>query len=108
MDADLMRELDRLKPWGERNERPLFLSTGLRLVEPARAVGGDGTHLQMRLRSGAHELKAMAFGQAHRAGELVLGTDVHAVYTPKWNTWRGETKLELEVLDFRTGARPEL
>ena len=50
----------------------------------------------------------MAFGQARRAGELGMGTDVHAVFTPKWNTFRGETKLELEVLDFVTGARPEL
>lgn len=108
MNADLMREIDRLKPFGEQNERPLFLSCGLRLVEEPRALGADKSHLSLRLRSGAHELKAMAFGQARRAGELGMGTDVHAVFTPKWNTFRGETKLELEVLDFVTGARPEL
>jgi single-stranded-DNA-specific exonuclease len=108
MNADLMREIDRLKPFGEQNERPLFLSCGLRLVEEPRALGADKTHLSLRLRSGAHELKAMAFGQARRAGELGMGRDVHAVFTPRWNTFRGETKLELEVLDFVTGARPEL
>ena len=57
---------------------------------------------------GAHELRGMAFGQARRAGELQMGTDVHAVYTPKWNTFRGETRLEIEVLDFRTGPRPDV
>ena len=60
------------------------------------------------MRSGANELKAMAFGQAHRANELQVGVDVHAVFTPKWNTFRGETKLEVELLDFEVGARPKL
>ena len=108
MTPELMRELDRLKPFGERNERPLFLSCGLRLTEPPHVVGADGTHLQLRVRLGANELKAMAFGQAHRARELAMGVDVHAVYTPKWNTFRGETKLELELVDFRAGPRPTL
>lgn len=108
MTPELMRELDRLKPFGEKNERPLFLSCGLRLPEPPRVVGADGTHLQLRVRFGANELKGMAFGMAHRAKELAMGVDVHAVFTPKWNTFRGETKLEIELLDFRTGSRPEL
>jgi single-stranded-DNA-specific exonuclease len=108
MNDGLMREIDRLKPFGERNERPLFLSCGLRLGEPARVVGSDASHLQLRLRAGAHELRGMAFGLARRASELQMGSDVHAVYSPRWNTFRGETKLEIEVLDFRTGARPEL
>lgn len=108
MTPDLMRELDRLKPFGQHNERPMFLSCGVRMVEPPRVVGADGTHMQLRIRSGTNELKAMAFGQAHRAAELTMGTDVHAVFTPKWNTFRGETKLEIELVDFRTGARPEL
>lgn len=108
MTSELMREIDRLKPFGERNERPMLLSCGLRLVEPPRIVGADGTHVQLRLRHGVNELKAMAFGQAHRVKELAMGRDVHAVYTPKWNTFRGETKLEIEVVDFRVGERPEV
>ena len=108
-DPGAHARVDRLRPFGERNERPVFLSCGLRLPEPPRIVGADGTHAQLRLRSGANELKAMAFGQAHRMGESSrMGVDVHAVFTPKWNTWRGETKLEVELLDFRTGPPPSL
>jgi len=106
MNEQLMRELDRLKPFGERNERPLFLSSGVRLCEAPRVIGADGTHLSLRLRSGAHELRAVGFGLAERAAELRLGVDVHALYTPRWNTFRGTTKLELELLDFQSGARP--
>lgn len=108
MTQDLMREIDRLKPFGERNERPVMMSSGLRLAEAPRIVGGDGTHMMLQLRHGAQCLRAMAFGMAHRASELKMGADVHALYTPKWNSFRGETKLEIELVDFRVGDRPEM
>ncbi len=106
LDAELMRQIDKLRPFGEQNDRPLFLSCGLRLAEDPRIVGADKTHMQLQLRSGAQVLKGMAFGMASRAGELAKGEDIHAVYSPRWNTFRGETKLEIELVDFRTGARP--
>jgi single-stranded-DNA-specific exonuclease len=108
MTRDLMREIDKLRPFGEKNERPVLMSRGLRLAEPTRVVGADGTHLMLHLRRGAHSFRAMAFGMAHRANELAMGTDVHALYTPKWNTFRGETNLELELIDFRTGDLPTM
>jgi len=106
--SELMRELGRLAPFGERNEKPVFLSPDLRLAEPPRAVGGDGSHLLLKLRRGAQVLKAMFFGAAERAGELRMGEAIHAVHTPRWNVFRGERNLELELLDFRTGPRPSL
>jgi single-stranded-DNA-specific exonuclease len=106
MTPELMREIDKLRPFGAKNERPVMLSRGLRLAEPPRAIGGDGTHLALQLRRGARSLRAVAFGMAHRAGELRMGADVHAVYSPRWNTFRGETTLELELVDFRVGEPP--
>ena len=106
--ADLMREIGRLAPFGERNEAPVLLSTDLRLAEPPRTIGSDGSHLVMQLRRGAQVLKALFFGAASRAGELRMGEPVHAVFTPRWNVFRGERRLELELVDFRTGPIPEL
>jgi single-stranded-DNA-specific exonuclease len=105
---ELMRELSRLAPFGERNGKPVLLSTDLRLAEPPRAVGSDGSHLVLRLRRGAQVLKAMFFGAAARSGELRMGEPVHAVFTPRWNVFRGERTLEIELVDFRTGDRPAL
>ena len=106
--SEWMREIDKLKPFGERNERPVVLSPCLRLAEPPRVVGSDESHLMLQLRHGAQCLKAMAFGMAHRAGELRMGVDVHAIHTPKWNVFRGEKNLELELIDFATGERPAM
>jgi single-stranded-DNA-specific exonuclease len=102
--VELMKEIERLQPFGERNEKPMLMSSDLRLAEPPRVLGGDGTHLMLRVRSGDHVLKAMAFGQARRASELSMGMAFDAVFTPKWNVFRGETNLELELHDFRARA----
>ena len=66
-------------------------------------MGAERTHLLLRLRQGAVEHKAMGFGMGARADELVMGRPVEAVYTPVWNTFRGETRLELVLHDFRVG-----
>lgn len=104
----LMRQIDRLEPFGERNQKPVLYSPDVRLAEPPRVIGQDGTHLLLRLRRGDHVLKALAFGMAHRQDELALGAPIHAVYTPRWNTFRGQTNLELLLEDFRVGPRPSL
>ncbi|MCK6448014.1 MAG: single-stranded-DNA-specific exonuclease RecJ [Planctomycetes bacterium] len=108
MSVELMRQLDRLEPFGERNEKPLFVSRDLRLAEPARTMGASGSHLSMLLRSGNRVLRAVGFGHGARVGELRLGEPVHVAYSPRWNTFRGETNLEIVLEDFRTGAAPSL
>jgi len=103
MTPELLRQLEKLEPYGERNEKPVLLSRDIRLCEPPRIVGADKTHMILRFRRGGHELRAIAFGLASRADELVMGHPVHLVYTPGWNTFRGETSLQLIVTDFRCG-----
>jgi len=97
-----MRELDRLAPFGARNEAPVFLAREVFLAEPARTVGAERSHLLLRLRRGNHVLRALAFRAGGRLEELALGKPLDAVFTPRWNTFRGETNLELGLLDFRS------
>ena len=100
MTDELMGHIDRLEPFGQDNPQPRFLARDLRLASPARAVG-DGSHLMLQLRQGERALKAMAFGQAAHLGQLQLGTALQVVYSPRWNTFRGRTALELVVHDLR-------
>jgi single-stranded-DNA-specific exonuclease len=108
MSVELMRALDRLEPFGAFNEKPVLFAGDVRLAEPPRTVGADGSHLMLQVRQGASVFKAMAFGMGARAKELKFGEALHLAYTPRWNTFRGETKLELFVRDFSTGTRPTL
>ncbi len=102
MDEHLMHHLDRLAPFGEGNEKPVLVSRGVHLAQAPRQVGSDRSHLLLTLREGRHVLRGMAFRMGERAPELRLGEPFDVVYTPRWNTFRGETNLELEVLDFHT------
>ena len=102
----LMRQIDRLEPFGERNEGPLLYTPDLRLAQPPRVIGADGTHLILHLRRGEVVHKALAFGMASRVDELTLGAPIHIAYRPRWNTFRGQTNLELVLEDFRVGPRP--
>jgi single-stranded-DNA-specific exonuclease len=108
MGPELMAYIDRLEPFGALNEKPVLCSLDVRLAEPARLLGADRTHLALRVRHGERVLKAMAFGMGARAGELALGAPLHIVYTPRWNTFRGERNLELVLHDFAVGAPPAL
>jgi single-stranded-DNA-specific exonuclease len=103
MTPALMSQLDRLEPFGERNEKPLFLSSDVRLARPATVLGAEGTHLRLDVRRGSTSLKALAFGMADRKAELAMGKPLHVVYTPRWNHWRGERNLELMLADFAVG-----
>jgi single-stranded-DNA-specific exonuclease len=102
MDEELMRHIDRLEPFGEQNEAPLFVSRDLRLAEPPRIVGADRSHMILQLRRGSRVMKAMAFKMAARAGELQMGRGIDIVFSPRWNTFRGQTNLEVLLQDFRS------
>jgi single-stranded-DNA-specific exonuclease len=101
MTRERMQELERLAPFGAHNDAPVFLARAVYLAEPARTIGSEKSHLLLRLRKGNHVLKALAFRAGARAAELALGTPIDAVFTPRWNTFRGERSLELELIDFR-------
>ncbi len=108
MSVELMRNLDRLEPFGAHNEKPVLYAPEVHLAEAPRVIGADRTHLMLRVRQGASVFKAMAFGMAKREGELVFGRPFQMAYTPRWNTFRGETNLELFVRDFSSDGKPVL
>lgn len=97
----LCAELERLGPFGERNERPLLCTRDVRLARPPLAIGRDGGSLRLDLRQGATVIKALAFGMANRQAELAMGTPLSVAYTPRVSVWRGERTLELLLEDFR-------
>ena len=101
LNEGIMHQIDRLEPFGQGNAEPIFLARNARLDGPPRRVGVDGAHLSLTLRDGARSFKGIAFRLGPRADELLPGTPIHVAYRPTWNTFRGRTNLELQVLDFQ-------
>jgi single-stranded-DNA-specific exonuclease len=105
----LMKELDKLEPYGADNPRPRFLATGLTLDGEPKKMGGGERHVSFRVRQGGTALRAVAFGMADRLEELQSGGGACSLaFTPKVNEWNDRRSVELEVADFRPVAVPEL
>ncbi len=105
----LVDDLDRLEPYGAENRRPMFLAGGLQVQGEPRKVGQGERHLSFRVRQAATTLKAIAWGMADRAVELMsAGGNCCLAFTPKRNEWQGRLSVDLEVTDFQPGANAKL
>jgi single-stranded-DNA-specific exonuclease len=106
----LLRDLDRLEPYGAANARPKFLAGGLELVGDPRRIGGGERHLNFRVRQGTTTLRAVAWGLGERWEELMTapGRRCSVAFTPKVNEWNGNRTIELEVADFQVGPETKL
>ena len=106
----LMKDLDRLEPYGAGNPKPKFLAAGLK-VEGARRIGSGEVqrHMDFRVRQGSTAIRCVAWGMADRMDELLgAGGDCCIAFTPRVNEWNGSRKIELEVVDLKPGKTVEL
>jgi len=105
----LLRDLDRLEPYGADNLRPLFLAGGLQVVGTPRRVGGGERHLQFQVQQNGTRLRTIAFGLSDRAEELMsAGGQCCLVFTPRLNEWQGRRSVDVEVIDFQPGPEAKL
>ena len=106
----LLRDLDKLEPYGAGNPKPKFLAAGLK-VEAARLIGTGEVqrHMDFRARQGETTIRCVAWGMADRMEELMsAGGDCCLAFTPKVNEWRGYKNIELQVIDLKPGKTAEL
>lgn len=103
LTIDLMREMESLAPFGQGNPEPRLGARDLEVVS-SRLVGTQ--HLKMRLRQQkGSTLGAIAFNRANLLGAQVRdGAWLAAVFTPRLNTWNGNTSVELEIRDIKSEA----
>lgn len=108
LNHQLMAELNKLEPYGEGNPNPHFLATELKLTDTPRRIGED-RHLSFRVSQGNTSIRAVGWSMGGRLDELVSGGgECSVAFTPKINEFRGQRTVEMEVIDFRPTARPEL
>jgi single-stranded-DNA-specific exonuclease len=106
----LMKDLDRLEPYGAGNPKPKFLAAGLK-AEAARLIGSGEVqrHMDFRVRQGETMMRCVAWGMAERMEELLsAGGECCLAFTPRVNEWRGFRNIELQVIDLKPGKTVEL
>jgi len=109
LTLSLMKELDKLEPYGHGNPRPMFLASGLTVVGTPTPMGPDKRHLSCRLQQGTTHIRAVGWGMAERIEELMsAGGACSVAFTPKNNEWNGQRKVEMEIADIQAGPVPKL
>ncbi len=101
VSRNLLSELDCLRPFGEGNPVPVFVSSNLDLAAHPQAVGRNQNHLIFRVRQGSTEFKAIAFGRGRDRDELSQARKVSLAHTPRMNFFNGRMSIELHVKDIK-------
>lgn len=99
----LLHEIGALHPFGAGNPEPMFAGRRLEIMN-ARVVGEK--HLKMTLRQGrSPAFDGIGFGmKSLEAQGLSLRTPVDVAFTPEWNHWNGEDRIQLRIRDMRPTA----
>jgi single-stranded-DNA-specific exonuclease len=98
----LADELERLEPFGAQWPRPVFRSSGLRVVREARVL--KDRHLKFEVAAGpdARPVEALWWGGAETSAATPrTGDRIELAYAVETNIWRGEKRLQLIVEDMK-------
>ncbi|MCI0619934.1 single-stranded-DNA-specific exonuclease RecJ [Candidatus Wolfebacteria bacterium] len=94
-------ELERLAPFGVGNPKPLFMFSGVTIVE-VKHFGSDKNHLQLIVGSGGVQALAMSFFNTSGSfgTELTNGMTIDLVATMEKSVFRGTPELRLRIVDI--------
>ncbi len=102
LTLNMMNDLEKLAPFGQDNPRPVLCASAVQLATPARTMGADGRHLDLRLKQYNSTIRAVAFGKGEWLKDL---NDQDSLYDfafrPVINDFRGRRNVELQLIDFR-------
>jgi single-stranded-DNA-specific exonuclease len=97
----LVRDIERLGPFGSGNPKPKFASPVLHLEGEPRTVGKNGNHLSFTLTDGRCRMKAIAFSQAAQLEPLRERRQCRVAYEPCVNEFNGRVTAEMQVIDIQ-------
>ena len=101
---DQVEQLSQLEPYGAGNPRPVFALLGA-TVDTLQSVG-QGKHLKLRLSKGTCRFDAIFFSVTPEECGIAAGSRVDAAFYLQANTFRGNTTLQLQLIDIRPSLTP--
>ena len=99
-----VEQLSLLEPYGAGNSRPAFALLGA-TVDSIQSVG-QGKHLKLRLSKGTCRFDAIFFSVTEEECGVTTGSRVDVAFYLQANTFRGNTTLQLQLIDIRHSLIP--
>jgi single-stranded-DNA-specific exonuclease len=78
----------------------LLLASDVEIAGPPREVGGQKQHLQLRLKQGGCELKAVGWNMAEKWQTFEASSRYAVVFQPSINEWNNRRDVQLEIKDI--------
>jgi len=101
IDIKLADSLDILKPFGQDNPQPVFLSKNIQVLDKIN-MGMTGQHIKLRLKNGSSTIiSAIGFGQAERWSFIEVGDIINIVYHIDVNEFNGRRDAQLKIIDIK-------
>jgi single-stranded-DNA-specific exonuclease len=97
LNGEVLRLLQAFPPFGKNNPKPSFLSQRVRVIDCER-VGESGSHLKLKFKGGNIVWEGIGFKLGKRCSEVDTFLDI--VYNVEPNEFLGESRLELNLIDF--------
>ena len=85
----LVRELQRLAPFGHGNRKPLLCIDAATVATPPRRVGKTGDHLQLMVKQNRQTIRCIAFGAGDMMDKLASGSSIRVAVEPSINEFNG-------------------
>ena len=100
---DLIAGLDRVQPCGHGNAVPMFVASGVEILE-CRAVGGEGQHLKLYVTQSGRTLDCIGFGLGRECENHDRRDEVDLCFTPEINEYNGNRGIQLRLEGIRAAG----
>ncbi|MFA5145470.1 MAG: single-stranded-DNA-specific exonuclease RecJ [Candidatus Omnitrophota bacterium] len=98
LNEKMALELERLEPFGNGNPEPLFYTRNLKRKGEPQTLSRET--LKFWVSDGEATYQAIGFGMSHLKASLMNADYFDLVYTPRMDTWGGNSSVILEIKDI--------
>lgn len=98
---EVVKELQRLGPFGQGNPEPVFATKGVRLSVPPRRVGSRAEHLQLAITDNAATVRCIGFRFGKLEKKLLEHEFFNVAFQPQINTYNGSSNVEFVLADIQ-------
>lgn len=99
IDMRFIEELELLRPYGESNPKPVFITTGC-IIKQLDFLKGE-KHLKMTLEKDGINFKGLIFNIDSRKKEIIKKKQmIQILYNLQLNVWKGSKSIQLIIKDI--------
>lgn len=107
MNADFLKQLKCLEPFGMGNPSPIFACENLALKD-VRTLGQEARHLKLKVSQGNASKEVVAWRMGELADSLQTDNSIDVAFVPEINEWQGRCTIQLRAYDVRQVEMTEL